>query len=564
MEKFLAVDCMSLILMLLAAIWLVLYGTDPFDRKMRKAALGVLALVLVFYTYWRWNSTIPDFSINVEIVWIYLFFLTELVTTIYTFWQCICLTKHSSRSLDSSVSPISGPDGNPMSVDLYIPTVSEPKEVLEKTITSATSINYPDLTIWVCDDGARNWLKRLCERLGVRYLNRPLSDPNRTKGGNLAWCIPHGEGDFVACLDADFQAKTNFVVRLTALLKNPEVGLVQAPQHFRNRDAVQRNLHCEDAWVEEQRFFFDIALPARDAWNNALCVGSCWVARRSTIDSLGGFPCDSIVEDVYFGYMVKSLGLKTVYLNECLATGLAAEDVQSYVNQRSRWCAGAMSLVTAPHGPFRAKNLSLIDRIFYAEIPFYWLTHWHLLMLLIAPILYGYFGFHAFVCTIDDLFEIILPKSILIAAVFYWLSQGRCLPIITPVQRTLPIFNVFISMVKGLFMPSSLGFTVTRKGKLTGKQNVCWNLAFPFIILGVLTLMSVVKISLQNFNELSWTDYSAYNAMLTGYSILTIMLCCLLSIDRTEILHNEGTRIPQVGSIRLTLLTLGKRVFTAS
>jgi len=542
-------------------ICLILNGTDPFDTRRRTAVLFCLLVLLAIYLYWRVSSTLPPWSMSFELMWMYLFLITEIIASIYIAWQCLCLTRHSNRSQECSYVNSMLSTERVRAVDLYIPTVSEPKELLIQTIDAAKRVEYSDLHVWVCDDGNRAWLRDVCDARGVHYLSRSEKDMIRTKAGNLRWSLGHGQAEYIACIDADFKVMPEFISRLVLLLADETVGLVQAPQHFRNRDVVQKNLNCEKAWTEEQRFFFDIVLPARDAWNNALCVGSCWAARRSTIDAFGGFPTDSVVEDVYLGYMVKASGLKTIYLNERLATGLAAESAPSYISQRARWCAGAMSLLSAPHGPLRSKHLSLIDRLFYAEIPFYWLTHLHLLMLLIAPIVFSYFGYQAFHCSSGDLFSIILPKCIVLSAVFYWISEGRCIPIITPLQRTLPIFYVCFSLVKGLIFPSSLEFKVTEKLTSNGQRRIHWAVAAPFIIIGILTTVGICKMFMQNYSRFSWTDYSAYNAMLSGYSLITVLLCCVLCVDQGEEISKQERDVPLKGNIWLTLQTITRRVF---
>ena len=40
------------------------------------------------------------------------------------------------------------PDKLP-SVDVYIPTFNEPFEILEKTITGALCLDYPNFSVWV-------------------------------------------------------------------------------------------------------------------------------------------------------------------------------------------------------------------------------------------------------------------------------------------------------------------------------------------------------------------------------------------------------------------------------
>src|SRR3954471_7571911 len=48
------------------------------------------------------------------------------------------------------------------------------------------------------------------------------------------------------------------------LLHEPDVGLVQTPHHFFNKDPIQSNLLIGHVWPDEQRFFFDHVMPSKD------------------------------------------------------------------------------------------------------------------------------------------------------------------------------------------------------------------------------------------------------------------------------------------------------------
>jgi len=296
------------------------------------------------------------------------------------------------------------------------------------------------------------------------------------------------------------------------------------------------------------------------AWENALCVGSCWATRRSVVEELGGFPTNSIVEDVYFGYRVKALGYKTLYLNEELATGLAAEDTPAYLTQRKRWCLGAIALLRDPHGPIRGKGFTNLDRLFYLEIPLYWLTHLHLFLLLLAPAVFGFLGYNVFNCSTQELFSILIPKHILYCVAFYWLSSGRCMPVITPVQKTVSIFQVVPAIFQGLFFPKNAKFDVTRKDIEHSKRTFHWRLAMPFIVIGVVTVVAIAKIFSQNYSAFYWSDYSAYNALLSAYSLVTVFLCCLVCVDK-PLQRDFVGNIPLTGSWMKTTVVLSKRIF---
>ena len=109
--------------------------------------------------------------------------------------------------------------------------------------------------------------------------------------------------EFVAILDADFVPLPQFLSRATALMRDPDVGVVQTPQHFFNDDPVQHNLSIARVWPDEQRFFFDVVMASKDACGAAFCCGTSSVIRFAPLMAIGGFPTDSVTED----YLVRVL-----------------------------------------------------------------------------------------------------------------------------------------------------------------------------------------------------------------------------------------------------------------
>ena len=105
------------------------------------------------------------------------------------------------------------------------------------------------------------------------------------------------EPDFISILDADFVPLPDFLTRPLSLTLDADVGVVQTPQHFFNPDPIQSNLALTRVWPDEQRFFFDIVMASKDAWNAAFCCGTSSVIRFDALQSIGGFPTDSVTED---------------------------------------------------------------------------------------------------------------------------------------------------------------------------------------------------------------------------------------------------------------------------
>src|SRR4029453_7278340 len=96
------------------------------------------------------------------------------------------------------------PPGQAPKVDVLIPTYNEPLAVLEKTTIGALSMEWPNVAIYVCDDGRRPWLRDYCEAKGVGYITRP--DNQGAKAGNVNHALKVTDGEFIAIFDADFRS----------------------------------------------------------------------------------------------------------------------------------------------------------------------------------------------------------------------------------------------------------------------------------------------------------------------------------------------------------------------
>ena len=52
---------------------------------------------------------------------------------------------------------------------------------------------------------------------------------------------------------------------------------------------------------------------------------------------IGGWPTNSVVEDVMCTNLLHAAGWKTIFVNEELQTGLVSETLSGYLKQRMRW-----------------------------------------------------------------------------------------------------------------------------------------------------------------------------------------------------------------------------------
>ena len=185
-------------------------------------------------------------------------------------------------------------------VDVLICSYNEERTALERTIVGAQAMDYPNFRVWMLDDSRRDWLEALCARLGCRYVSRPNN--RHAKAGNINHALRSiaalpDPPDFVAILDADFVPTPLFLKRAMTLFRDPTIGVVQTPQHFVNPDPIQINLGATKFWPDEQRYFFDVVMPAKDAWSAAFCCGTSSIIRMRPLMEIGGFPTNSVTED---------------------------------------------------------------------------------------------------------------------------------------------------------------------------------------------------------------------------------------------------------------------------
>jgi cellulose synthase (UDP-forming) len=468
-----------------AAVALVMIFWARPDQLAHRAVFGALtALVIARYVVWRFTETLPpqEDGFVTLYAWVFLFFEMVSVVCALMSIQILMGRRDNGASADRGEASLRARGNHVPAVDVFICTYNEELAVLEKTIIGAQGIDYPKVNVWVLDDTRRDWLRDYCASRGVHYARRP--DNTHAKAGNLnnglRLSARSTNAPYILVLDADFVPHRNIVYRMLGLFDEPGVGLVQTPQFYYNADPIQHNLHATDSWVDEQRVFFDVLQPAKDAADAAFCVGTSFIVRREVITRLGGFPTGSVCEDIFTSYALMRHGWVTRWLNERLSNGLSAESIIDYINQRSRWCLGTIQVALLPDGPLRGQGYSLTARMHFVHGLLHWLSKPFMLLILAAPALYWFFGVSAFYATPRAFAAYGLPALIVFWAHSYWISQRRALPVFTEVTQVVAAMAVSRTIASALMRPFGRPFKVTAKGLDRSKTVVHWNLVAVF------------------------------------------------------------------------------------
>jgi cellulose synthase (UDP-forming) len=464
---------------LVAGLALLFMTWARVDRVTHRVLFGALtALLLMRYAAWRAVATMPPSDLGFETLFFWVFLCFELTAVVYTLMSIhMLIRRRDNRPLaDRGEAALRARGKRVPAVDVFICTYNEELAVLEKTIIAAQAIDYPQLNVWVLDDTRRDWLREYCERRGVHYARRP--DNSHAKAGNLnnglRLSADATNAPFILVLDADFAPQRQIVYRMLGLFADRRVGLVQTPQFYYNADPIQHNLRATDSWVDEQRVFFDVLQPAKDAADSAFCVGTSFIVRRDLITAAGGFPVGSVCEDIHTTYLLLRHGHITRWLGERLSNGLSAESIIDYINQRSRWCLGTVQLALLPEGPLRGKGFSFSARLHFLHGLLHWLGKPFMALILLAPVLYWYAGVSAFHATPQAFAAYGLPPLMMFWAYSYWISERRCLPVFSEVSQLVAAMAVTGTLLGAMLKPFGHPFKVTAKGLDRSRTVVHW------------------------------------------------------------------------------------------
>jgi len=534
----------------------VLPWLDRNNTLARTVGIGVCLFLGWRYMLWRFTETLPPLSEPLDFSIGLVFTLVEMLSMLGTTLALFFLTRTKDRTPEASANAqwLRSLPEQPL-VDVLICTYNEEEAILERTIIGALGIDYPRYRLWVCDDGRRPWLKALCERHSCGYLTRP--DNRQAKAGNINNALKHlatlrEQPEFVSILDADFVAKSQFLTRAVSLMREPDVGVVQTPQHFFNPDPIQTNLNLARVWPDEQRFFFDVVMPSKDAWDGAFCCGTSSVLRFAPLVRIGGFPTDSVTEDYLASLRLKEIGYRTVYLNEALSLGLAPEGLKEYVSQRARWALGFMQICRGPSGPLSDKvDTTLTDRIMLSETFLHWsATHMFRLLALIVPALYLLFNVQAVYAGVPEAISHLLPFFVVQAAMIMWLTKGRVLPLMADLSQLLGATDITKSVFIGLFRPQGHKFQVTAKGGDRTKGFVQWRMLRIFLAYLALNVAGILwAFVLDDTRSLADASIIAY--VWTWYNIVILTMACFVCVEASQ--ARRGDRFHSSGWATLVI-----------
>lgn len=466
-------------------------------------------------------DNVVDFSITFTI-WItnILFFFYSSLHYLCLFWRTD-RTKQADELSKLIVSGIYVPE-----VDILIPTYNESAEVLKRTITGCQAIDYPKKRVYILDDGRRNEINDLAKELNCFYLTR--LDNNNAKAGNLNCALEKTNSELIVVFDADFIPTKNFLRRTVGFLYDENVGMVLAPQHFYNLEAVNRNLNLENIYEMDGGFWHQMQ-PGKDAFNALLCHGTCFIVRRKAIEGTGGIPTETLAEDWAISIKLQASGYKTYYLNEILAAGDATEFIPEFLKQRLRWCQGILQTIYSSANPLRVKGLNFLQRWSHLSSIVFYLSFLPNLGLVFVPFVCMFFDVSPYKASLNQMMFFGFPFYITNILIGSWISERYSSRLVGNIQRLILLFPMAVVVFKTLINPFTKIFRVTRKGLVSDKATFNISFAIPLIVLATIYALAIFYAIMSP--SYPTNDYYLFFCFWSLYNLFCIWMGILALVD---------------------------------
>ena len=137
--------------------------------------------------------------------------------------------KHDREVVDRATLP---------AVSIIVPGYNEEVTAI-KTIQSLLKTDYPVFEIIFVDDGSKdNTYDLVNNAYGNHPLVKVLTKPNGGKASALNFGITHAVNEFVVCIDADTQLKTDAIYHLMTYFTDAEIGAVAGTVKVGNENNI--------------------------------------------------------------------------------------------------------------------------------------------------------------------------------------------------------------------------------------------------------------------------------------------------------------------------------------
>ncbi|HEY5368832.1 MAG TPA: glycosyltransferase [Hanamia sp.] len=298
---------------------------DNRDRWTRK-----FNFFLAESTYWSGQILFTLFIIG-----ILLSVLRIIVMAVFASIQ-----KRKDKKSDSGIFPpflLAGKNEYPL-VSVIVPAYNEEVNAL-RTVNSLLAQDYPEIEIIFVDDGSKDeTFSRVKEAFKDNSRVQVYTKINGGKASALNFGIQKSGAEYVVCIDADTQLKTDAITLLMNKFEDENVGAVAGNVKVGNEiNMITRWQSIE--YITSQNF-------DRRAFDLLNCItvipGAIGAFKKDAILVSGGFTSDTLAEDCDLTMRLLRNGYVVRNCTEALSYTEAPETFKQFLKQRFRWSFGVM------------------------------------------------------------------------------------------------------------------------------------------------------------------------------------------------------------------------------
>jgi cellulose synthase/poly-beta-1,6-N-acetylglucosamine synthase-like glycosyltransferase len=153
----------------------------------------------------------------------------------------------------------------------FLVAVKDERDVIERCVASMVGQTYPDLDVWVVDDGSTDGTSEILDALAARHpkLHLLRNEQSQGKKKALVRAAREAQGDLYMFTDSDCVLELDAIeLMVKAFRANPDFGAFSG--HARALNADKNTLtRMQDAWYETS---FSINKAAESVFGGVTCV----------------------------------------------------------------------------------------------------------------------------------------------------------------------------------------------------------------------------------------------------------------------------------------------------
>ncbi|MDQ6756680.1 MAG: glycosyltransferase [Bacteroidota bacterium] len=227
---------------------------------------------------------------------------------------------------------------NPALVSIIIPAFNEQINAV-RTIKSLLAQNYKNLEVIFVDDGSKDDTYKVVLNTFQHSSNvQVYTKPNGGKATALNYGIQKSKADFVVCIDADTQLKTDAVSLLMRYFNEEKVAAVAGNVKVGNEINMITKWQSIE-YITSQNF-------DRRAFDLLNCItvvpGAIGAFKKDALLHAGAFTPDTLAEDCDLTMRLHRKGYVIRNCSEAISYTEAPETFKQFMRQRFRWSFGVI------------------------------------------------------------------------------------------------------------------------------------------------------------------------------------------------------------------------------